>query len=76
MFFIVFFTQILHTLCVANYKLNGVHYWFIIKIKKFWINFFKFMPLSDYEYMVDIFLAYFTMLSPFTLEKADFSMKS
>jgi heme/copper-type cytochrome/quinol oxidase subunit 1 len=52
-------------LCVAYYKLNGVHHCFMMKVKEVLNRFFHVYAINVIvTTCVTIFLAYFIMLSP------------
>jgi heme/copper-type cytochrome/quinol oxidase subunit 1 len=57
--------KIPHILCVAYYKLNGVHHYFIMRVKEVLNRFFHVYAINvTVTTCVTTFLAYFTMLSP------------
>jgi len=62
------YMKIPHILCVAYHKLNGMHHYFIMKMKEILNMFFHVYALNVIVITcVTTFLAYFTMLSLNTL---------
>ncbi len=65
LFIYFYYIKILHILCVAYHKFNGMHHSFIMKVKEVLDRFFHvYVMKMTMNTCVITFLAYFTFLSP------------